>query len=407
MPVREATGCASSRLRGFMFHFIALPPLSLYIHVPWCVRKCLYCDFNSHAIHSTLPEKDYIAALLADLDQDLAWIESRTIGSIFIGGGTPSVLSPEAIAHLLAGVRKRLVLSDSVEVTLEANPGTVEQLRLQEFQQAGINRLSLGIQSFNELALANLGRIHGRQSAIAAIAAIQQAGLTNFNLDILFGLPQQTVEMALQDLQLALSFQPPHLSWYQLTIEPHTWFYHHPPPLPDEDELWAIQTAGQNYLAEQGYIHYEISAYAQPHRQCQHNLNYWQFGDYLGIGAGAHGKITQLTQGTITRLLKQSHPETYLHTAHTPQVVANRNVLTAAEASLEFVMNALRLSTGFTSREFRLNTGLSLSDIDPAIQQACERGWLTLSTDEDMRIQATEQGWCFLNDLLSLFVPES
>lgn len=390
-----------------MFHFITLPPLSLYIHVPWCVRKCLYCDFNSHAIHSTLPEKDYIAALLADLDQDLAWIETRAIGSIFIGGGTPSVLSPEAIAHLLAGVRKRLILSDSVEVTLEANPGTVEQLRLQEFQQAGINRLSLGIQSFNELALANLGRIHGRQTAIAAIAATQQAGFTNFNLDILFGLPQQTVEMALQDLQMALSFQPPHLSWYQLTIEPHTWFYHHPPPLPDEDEIWAIQTAGQNYLAEQGYFHYEISAYAQPHRQCQHNLNYWQFGDYLGIGAGAHGKITQLTPGTITRLLKQSHPETYLHTAHTPQVVANRSVLTAAEVSLEFVMNALRLSTGFTRREFRRNTGLNLSDIDPAIQQARELGWLTLSTDEDMRIQATEQGWCFLNDLLSLFVPES
>jgi oxygen-independent coproporphyrinogen-3 oxidase len=390
-----------------MFHFMILPPLSLYIHVPWCVRKCLYCDFNSHAIGATLPEKDYIAALLADLDQDLAWIESRMIGSIFIGGGTPSVLSPEAIARLLVGVRKRLILSDSVEVTLEANPGTVEQLRLQEFQQAGINRLSLGIQSFNELALANLGRIHGRQTAIAAIIATQQAGLTNFNLDILFGLPQQTVEMALQDLQMALSFQPPHLSWYQLTIEPHTWFYHHPPPLPDEDELWAIQTAGQNYLAEQGYIHYEISAYAQPHRQCQHNLNYWQFGDYLGIGAGAHGKITHLTQGTITRLLKQSHPETYLHTAHTPQVVANRSILTAAEASLEFVMNALRLSTGFTGREFRLNTGLSLSYLDQAIQQARERGWLTLSTDEDRRIQATEQGWCFLNDLLSLFVPES
>ncbi|NJO15400.1 MAG: radical SAM family heme chaperone HemW [Thioploca sp.] len=392
-----------------MFHFMKLPSLSLYIHVPWCVHKCLYCDFNSHAIRSTLPEENYITALLADLNQDLSWIESRTIGSIFIGGGTPSVLSPEAIAHLLTEIRKRVILSDSVEVTLEANPGTVDQLRLQEFQQAGINRLSLGIQSFNDLALAGLGRIHGRQSAIAAIEATQQAGLVNFNLDILFGLPQQTLEMALQDLQMAFSFQPPHLSWYQLTIEPHTWFYHHPPPLPDEDELWEIQTAGQNYLADQGYIHYEISAYAQPHWQCQHNLNYWQFGDYLGIGAGAHGKITHLASRTITRLLKQSHPETYLHTAHTPQVVASRTILTTTEASLEFVMNALRLSTGFTSREFRLNTGLSLSDIDQPLQQACERGWLTLSiadTDEEIRIQATEQGWCFLNDLLGLFVPE-
>jgi oxygen-independent coproporphyrinogen-3 oxidase len=391
-----------------MFQFDTLPPLSLYIHVPWCVRKCLYCDFNSHPIHSILPEKAYIAALLADLDQDLAWIEARTLRSIFIGGGTPSMLSPEAIANLLVAVNQRLFLADSVEITLEANPGTVEQLRLQEFQQAGINRLSLGVQSFNDPALASLGRIHGRQTAIAAITAAQQAGLANFNLDILFGLPQQTLKMALQDLQTALSFQPPHLSWYQLTIEPHTWFYHHPPSLPDEDELWAIQTAGQNYLAAQGYLHYEISAYAQPNWQCQHNLNYWQFGDYLGIGAGAHGKITNLAQGTITRLLKQSHPETYLHTASTPAVVVNRTVLTATEVSLEFVMNALRLSTGFTRREFQLHTGLSLSCIEPAIQQAGKLGWLTLSADnDDLRIQATEQGWYFLNDLLSLFVPES
>jgi oxygen-independent coproporphyrinogen-3 oxidase len=393
-----------------MFHFNTLPPLSLYIHVPWCVRKCLYCDFNSHTLHSNLPEKAYIAALLADLDQDLAWIEKRTIRSIFIGGGTPSILSPEAIANLLIAVKQRLILADAVEVTLEANPGTVDQLRLQEFQQAGINRLSLGIQSFNDLALTSLGRIHGRQAAVAAIASAQQAGLTNFNLDILFGLPQQTLEMALQDLQAALSFQPPHLSWYQLTIEPHTWFYHHPPPLPDEDELWTIQAAGQNYLAEQGYIHYEISAYAQPNWQCQHNLNYWQFGDYLGIGAGAHGKITHLAQGTITRLIKQSHPETYLHVASTPQVVTSRTLLTAAEVGLEFVMNALRLSTGFTHREFQRHTGLNLSYIETAIQQACERGWLILNTgtdEEDTRIQATAQGWCFLNDLLSLFVPES
>ena len=393
-----------------MLHFDILPPLSLYIHVPWCVRKCLYCDFNSHPLPANLPEQAYIAALLADLDQDLAWIENRTINSIFIGGGTPSMLSPEAIANLLVAIRQRLRLADSVEVTLEANPGTVDQLRLPEFQQAGINRLSLGIQSFNDFALANLGRIHGRQAAIAAIVAAQQAGLTNFNLDILFGLPQQTRELALQDLQMALSFQPPHLSWYQLTIEPHTWFYHHPPSLPDEDELWEIQAAGQNYLAEQGYIHYEISAYAQPNWQCQHNLNYWQFGDYLGIGAGAHGKITNLAQGTITRLLKQSHPETYLRTASTPQVVTSRTVLTVAEIGLEFVMNALRLATGFTRREFQLTTGLSLSCIEPAIQQACEQGWLILSAnidDENTRIRATVQGWCFLNDLLGLFVPES
>ncbi len=389
-----------------MFQLTTSPPLSLYIHIPWCVRKCPYCDFNSHPIQSELPEKKYIAALLADLEQDVAQIGKRTIHSIFIGGGTPSILSPDAIANLLTGIRSQATLAPHVEVTLEANPGTVDSARFNGFQQAGINRLSLGIQSFDDRALHNLGRIHGHQEAISAIVAAHQAGIENVNLDIMFGLPNQTVQSALQDLQIALSFQPNHLSWYQLTIEPHTAFYNQPPTLPNDDLLWEIQTAGQGYLATQGYVHYEVSAYAQSGWQCQHNLNYWKFGDYLGIGAGAHGKITHVIEGTITRLVKQSHPSTYLRTAATAQVITKRTTLTVAEVGLEFVMNALRLSEGFTKQEFIMNTGLNLTYIAKPVQQACEQGWLRfiLGSEDEVRICPTESGMCFLNDLLTLFV---
>ncbi|HDN27440.1 MAG TPA: radical SAM family heme chaperone HemW [Thioploca sp.] len=396
-----------------MFHFTTLPPLSLYIHIPWCVRKCPYCDFNSHQIRGDIPENDYVAALLADLEQDLPRVWGRIVRSIFIGGGTPSVLSPEAIYNLLSGIRARLSVTADAEITLEANPGTVDSARFQGFREAGINRLSLGIQSFNDTALQRLGRIHGRIEAILTSEAALQAGFNNINLDLMFGLPTQTVDAALEDLRTAIAFQPSHLSWYQLTIEPNTRFYHQPPRLPDDDLVWEIQTAGQTYLAEQGYPQYEISAYAKPGYWCQHNLNYWKFGDYLGIGAGAHGKISDAALGTITRLSKQPHPHAYLQSAHSTAVIANCTTLTVEQVSLEFMMNALRLFEGFTNQELTENTGLSMARIEKPVLEACARGWLVKeflpdSTEKEFlavqRIRATDTGMRFLNDVLDLFV---
>jgi oxygen-independent coproporphyrinogen-3 oxidase len=388
-----------------MFNFTQLPPLSLYIHVPWCKRKCPYCDFNSHAIHAIIPESDYVAALLADLEQDLPRIWGRTVRSIFIGGGTPSVLSPETICNLLSGVRARVSVIADAEITLEANPGTVDRERFCGFREAGINRLSLGIQSFKEKVLQSLGRIHGRKEAWLAIEAAKKAGFNQINLDMMFGLPSQSLEMALEDLQTAIAFQISHLSWYQLTLEPNTWFYHHPPSLPDDDLLWEIQTAGQDYLAKQGYFQYEVSAYAKPGQVCQHNLNYWKFGDYLGIGAGAHAKMTDMGKGTITRFSKQRHPETYLQLAHSSNVIANKMILTIEDVCLEFMMNALRLNKGFTNQEFIENTGLSITYVEKPMAQAYSRSWLRQKKEGAVqRIYATETGMQFLNELLELFL---
>lgn len=378
-----------------MFNFNTPIPLSLYIHIPWCVRKCPYCDFNSHQIRNKLPEKDYIAALFSDLEQDLPKVWGRSVRSIFIGGGTPSLFSPEAIDQLLSGIRARIPLIANPEITLEANPGTVDNTRFQGFRQAGINRLSIGIQSFNDSALQKLGRIHGRSQAITAIEAAQLAGFKSINIDLMFGLPAQSLELALQDLQTAVSYQPEHLSWYQLTIEQNTFFSHQKPAhLPNDDLQWRMQTAGQRYLAEQGYQQYEISAYAKPGQQCQHNLNYWKFGDYLGIGAGAHTKITEATN--ITRLTKQRHPHSYIQNRQ-----ANVTILTPEEASLEFMINALRLVEGFMQQEFIENTGLNLAFIEKNLQLAYKKGWLI---KEKERIYSTETGRRFLDDLLSLFV---
>jgi oxygen-independent coproporphyrinogen-3 oxidase len=379
-----------------------MPPLSLYIHIPWCLRKCPYCDFNSYQSGGVLPEEEYIVALLADLEQELPKVGGRQIDSIFIGGGTPSLFSPEAISHLLTGVRARLTLSADAEITLEANPGTVDRRRYQGFRAAGINRLSLGIQSFDEAALRRLARIHNRQEAIAAIEAAYQAGFDNLNLDLMFGLPTQTLQAAVEDLRIAVSFQPAHLSWYQLTIEPHTGFYNTPPRgLPEEDLLWDMQTAGQAYLATQGYHQYEISAYAKIGRRCKHNLNYWKFGDYLGIGAGAHGKISNATPGTISRWSKQLNPHTYLKTAPTAAVIENCTTLTVAEIGLEFMMNALRLAEGFTIQEFTTSTGLTIDAVASSLQQGDTQGWLVQEGDN---IRATAKGMQFLNELLGLFV---
>jgi putative oxygen-independent coproporphyrinogen III oxidase len=395
-----------------MFYFTKFPALSLYIHIPWCVQKCPYCDFNSHPTYGSFPENDYITALLADLEQDLPKVLGRTVQTIFIGGGTPSVLSPSALDRLLSGIRARISVAAEAEITLEANPGTVDMRRFQGFREAGINRLSLGIQSFNDQALKSLGRIHGRIAAILATEAALQAGFDDVNLDIMFGLPAQTTETALADLRTAVAFQPSHLSWYQLTIEPNTRFYSNPPPdLPDEDFIWEIQNSGQTYLAKQNYCQYEISAYAKPGRQCQHNLNYWKFGDYLGIGAGAHAKITDISKGTITRLEKQRHPRAYLQSADSRAVIANCTTLTASEVNLEFMMNALRLVEGFTHQDFTENTGLTMAEIEKMVLDACARGWLVKEWLPDFadskkmqRIRATDIGTRFLNDVLDLFV---
>ncbi len=307
-----------------MFNFTATPPLTLYIHVPWCVRKCPYCDFNSHALREAIPEQAYITALLADLEQELPAVWGRTVETVFIGGGTPSLLSPAAFERLLGEIRARLSLKPGAEITLEANPGTVDQASFAGFREAGINRLSLGIQSFQPRLLENIGRIHNDSEALAAIEAARQAGFDNINLDLMFGLPGQDIAQAIMDLRTAAALAPEHLSWYELTIEPNTWFHRHPPERGDDETRWEMQAAGYALLQAAGYTRYETSAHARDGRQCRHNLNYWQFGDYLGIGAGAHGKITDAASQRIYRVAKVRHPRNYLETAHTAQRIVTR-----------------------------------------------------------------------------------
>lgn len=330
-----------------MFQFTTLPPLSLYIHLPWCVRKCPYCDFNSHEVKSTngaLPEAAYIDALLRDLEQDLPRIWGRRVMSVFIGGGTPSLFSPEALDRLLSGLRARLAINADSEITLEANPGTAEQEKFTEYRALGINRLSIGVQSFHDDALQRLGRIHGRDEAIRAAEMAHAAGFDNFNLDLMFALPQQTARQAAEDVATAIALEATHISYYQLTLEPNTLFHAQPPILPDNDLAWQMQQAGQEQLATADYEQYEVSAYAQTKRQCAHNLNYWQFGDYLGLGAGAHGKITDAAQQNITRLSKHRHPQKFMQTAGTAQSIQSERILTRKDVGLEFMMNALRLN---------------------------------------------------------------
>ena len=385
-----------------MFNFTAPPPLALYVHIPWCVRKCPYCDFNSHELRDELPERDYIDALIRDLDQDLPQVWGRTVESVFIGGGTPSLFSAESIEALLSALRARLPLKPGLEVTLEANPGTVEQQRFAEFRAAGINRLSIGIQSFNDTQLEKLGRIHGRREAVRAAEAAHAAGFDNFNLDLMFGLPDQIPDQALADLATALDLEPTHLSWYQLTLEPNTWFHSHPPRLPDDDTLWEIQAAGRERLARRGYTQYEVSAFARPERQCRHNLNYWRFGDYLGIGAGAHGKLTLAAEQQIQRLWKCRHPRDYLARAGTVAGVGGRQTLTAADARFEFLLNALRLNEGFTPELYTERTGLAFADLEPALNPLLERGLLEMDT----HIRTTATGQQFLNDVLADMLPD-
>jgi len=386
-----------------MFHFTALPPLSLYVHLPWCVRKCPYCDFNSHEIKDGVPELAYVDALIADLEQELPSIWGRTVETVFIGGGTPSLFSPAAIDRLLSQLRALLALPATAEITLEANPGTLEAGKFAEFRAVGINRLSIGVQSFEDTMLAKLGRIHDARQAIAAAEATHAAGFTEFNLDLMYGLPGQNVKQALADLEQALALESTHLSHYQLTIEPNTRFAHTPPNLPDDDTIWDMQQRCQARLAARGFENYEVSAYAQTGHRCRHNLNYWRFGDYLGIGAGAHAKISSAQTQCIERSAKLRHPREYLARAASAERIAEQHILSRQEAGFEFMLNALRLNDGFPVALFAQHTGLPLTIVESPLHQAEARGLI----ERDMHtIRPTALGKRFLNDLTALFLPE-
>lgn len=375
---------------------LELPPLSLYIHIPWCVQKCPYCDFNSHALKQGLPEQEYIGHLLNDLEADLPLTSGREISTIFIGGGTPSLFSAEGMQQLLDGVRARIAVAANAEITMEANPGTVEADRFTGYQQAGINRISIGVQSFAADKLQRLGRIHGPQEAVRAAELATGLGLRSFNLDLMHGLPEQSLEEALADLRQAIALAPPHLSWYQLTIEPNTLFNSRPPVLPDEDMLWLIFSEGHKLLTGAGYEQYEISAYARPGYQCQHNLNYWRFGDYLGIGCGAHGKLS-FTDGRILRTVKTRHPKGYLQGRYTD----NHSEVALDDRPFEFFMNRFRLLEPAPRADFPRFTGLGEESIRPAIEQALRAGYIEETASH---WQLTEHGKLFLNSLLELFI---
>ncbi|MDC9594686.1 radical SAM family heme chaperone HemW [Xenorhabdus sp. IM139775] len=375
---------------------LKLPPLSLYIHIPWCVQKCPYCDFNSHALKGDVPHQEYVDHLLADLQADLPMIGDREVATIFIGGGTPSLLSAEGMQRLLDGVRDSLSLSPQAEITMEANPGTVEAERFSAYQQAGINRISIGVQSFGSDKLIRLGRIHGPEEAKRAAKLADGLGLRSFNLDLMHGLPNQTLNEALNDLRQAIELSPPHLSWYQLTIEPNTSFGSRPPVLPDDDALWDIFSQGHQLLTAAGYQQYETSAYAKPGYQCQHNLNYWRFGDYLGIGCGAHGKIS-FADGRILRTVKTRHPRGYMQGRYLDQ----QNPVDNADRPFEFFMNRFRLLESMPRQDFTNFTGLPESAIRRQLDEALSKGYIT---ESETHWQITQHGKLFLNSLLELFL---
>ena len=375
-------------------------PLSLYIHIPWCIKKCPYCDFNSHQVSPKVPEQKYIQALLTDLESELPHIWGRPIESIFIGGGTPSLFQGETIDALLCGLRERLPLRPHTEITMEANPGTFEQDRFKQFKEAGINRLSIGIQSFNDQKLRQLGRIHDAQEALNAVNIAKQAGFNHINLDLMFGLPEQTVEQAMDDLQLALSQKPTHLSWYQLTIEENTLFHHQPPTLPDSEIRWEIQQQGQSLLKEYGLQQYEVSAYALNNRQSRHNLNYWQFGDYLGIGAGAHGKLSMPT-GDIIRHSKYRHPEKYMEMALLGKARSTEINLEESERPIEFLLNAIRLKEGFSQTLYENRTWLAFSSIQDTLTKAISLG---LMKNVKGSYTTTEKGWAFIDNIIEMML---
>jgi putative oxygen-independent coproporphyrinogen III oxidase len=381
------------------------PPLALYVHVPWCVKKCPYCDFNSHGLRGEPPYAAYVETLLADLDADRAdfgqALSDRPIISVFFGGGTPSLLQPDLVARFLDGARARLPFADDCEITLETNPGTVEHGRFDGYLAAGVNRISFGIQSFDDDKLKRLGRIHSAKEAEAAVKSAQDAGIGNINLDLMYALPEQSLEGALDDVDRAQALQPTHISHYQLTLEPNTVFAAHPPPLPDDDTAWAMQEACEARLAEAGYAQYEISAYARPGRRCEHNLNYWRFGDYLGVGAGAHGKITDAAAGNVLRRWKTRHPNAYLEAAGGAARVGGHTAVAPSELPFEYALNALRLIDGVAIEDFSARTGLPLQRITQPLAEGHRRGWLV---DDPHRLGTTPLGQRFLNDVIASFL---
>jgi len=380
---------------------LVAPPLSLYIHIPWCVEKCPYCDFNSHALKHAIPEQDYIAQLLLDLGSDIAAfnLQTRPLHSIFIGGGTPSLFSAPAIEQLLTQVLQRFEHKADIEITLEANPGTVEADKFIGFFNGGVSRLSVGVQSFESDKLIKLGRIHDSQQAKTAANLASECGVKSFNLDLMHGLPEQTVEHALDDLKTAISLNPTHISWYQLTIEPNTAFHSKPPKLPQDETLWHIQDQGIALLNQAGYQQYEISAYSKPEYQCQHNLNYWQFGDYLGIGCGAHGKITDVDTQQIYRTVKVKHPKGYLDTSR--KALDKLHTVTAQELPFEYMMNRLRLFSGFSLDDYQAYTGLSTDSVLPTLLQAQAKGLMEF---DGTLWSVSTLGHRYLNDLLEMFL---
>ena len=379
-----------------------LPPLSLYVHIPWCVRKCPYCDFNSHNAPQTLPQREYADALLRDLDQDLPLARGRVLQSIFFGGGTPSLFAPDTIARILDGVAARLDFAPGIEITLETNPGTVEHGPFAAYARAGVNRISFGVQSFDDAALRRIGRIHDAREAERAVKLAQDAGTENINLDLMYALPQQTLAQALADVDQAIALHTPHLSHYQLTLEPNTPFAANPPSLPDEDSAWDMQEACQARLAQAGLAQYEVSAYARGGAECVHNLNYWLFGDYLGIGAGAHAKLS--TESGVRRRWKVRAPRGFLEHAGAPRGIGGDDPVAPERLPFEFMLNALRLNRGFALADFSSRTGLPAGAIAPTLELAQARGWVERSGD---RVRASELGRRFLNDVIELFLPDA
>lgn len=380
------------------------PPLSLYVHLPWCVRKCPYCDFNSYEGRGTPPFERYVDCLLADLEQDLQWVWGRPVVSIYLGGGTPSLFPPAAMSRLLDGIRARITVRPAAEITMELNPGTLEHGPLHEYRESGINRLSIGAQSFSGESLRALGRIHTVADTEAAFRAARDAGFENINLDLMYALPNQPVSAAVYDVTRACALGPEHLSLYHLTLEPNTAFAHNPPPLPDDDQAWEMQEVCQQYLAEQGFQQYEVSAYAREQFECDHNLNYWRFGDYLAIGAGAHGKVTQLADGTIWRYAKLAHPRRYMDQAGSDARLGSRMEVTGPDRQFEFMLNAARLQRGFSTSEFEVRTGIRFDAEQSPWAGLFADGLLECAADS---ILPTELGWRHTNEVMARFLPEA
>ncbi|QMU61824.1 MAG: radical SAM family heme chaperone HemW [Gammaproteobacteria bacterium] len=384
-------------------------PLSLYVHIPWCIKKCPYCDFNSHEIQNTLPEDQYIDALILDLKSHAKEAQDRDINSVFIGGGTPSIFTAKNIKRLIDAIRNELNLNPTAEITIEANPGTTDQENFSGFRAAGVNRISIGVQSFTNTQLKKLGRIHDAQNAINAVNIAKQAGFENINIDLMYALPQQNLTTALHDIEQAIRLNPTHISYYQLTIEPNTSFYRQPPRLPDNQESWEIQQSGMELLANHGYQQYEVSAYAKDDFQCMHNTNYWQFGDYLGIGAGAHQKLTQQSStmhepNSITRCEKPKHPQQYMRYINEGKPSLGTHTLIEEDIIFEFMLNALRLKHGFTKQQFELHTGLPIEIINEPLQSHISEGLLVITNDN---IHCSGRGYRFLDDVLQNWLPQA